>query len=298
MNTRSKGILGAQDGVAVIVTIMVASIISVIGLSLILITEVDTKIALATQINKENLNVGEAALQRALDVLRDKPARGYKEYPWEGALPPSAQVRLNTDVEPDGATIMEGGIIASGSLSSPTYTENGGLSDFDGYYATPHSVTWPTGSVHTTITGYGHLYVLVDNDGNQLMNVPMFVGGGVTGTTDLYAYYTVFVEAVQGDSNWNTPVAGSGAPPSYQVNWALHVPNPGPSPAPLGVDDFDKYQIAVRARVVGLYGSVKDLVMTVKVVKPDGTPYGDEPGSTQGGGSGPPTGGTVTFTQT
>ncbi|MBI2839413.1 MAG: pilus assembly PilX N-terminal domain-containing protein [Acidobacteria bacterium] len=248
----------SEDGVAVVITILVAVAISVIGLSLILITETDTKVAMATQINKENLNVGDGGLRYALNVLRQKPTAGYLDYPWEAVLPPTTHVRQEG---PDADTMLSQGNWTlnrqSTSGAETVYNVVANADDFD-------ATTSP---------------VLTDMTGTAIQNVPMITSSSPSQSqwAASYSYYTVFLEAIQGDSDWNSPGT------------------PGSSDGTLDEYDFDKYAVQVRVRVVGRYGSVKDIVMAVELVNPDGTPYGDVPGSQQGGTGGPPIGQTVGF---
>jgi len=275
---RRTGWWSSEEGMAIILTLMVTAAISVIALSLVLITEIDTKIALATQINKENLNVGDGALNYALNIIREKPTAGYLNYPWERVLPPVAEVRRNTD----GSAFLDNGKLSGGTPNNPSFTSASGASDFDGYSSTPTTVTYPASSANI-VKRYGQMYVLADMAGSNIENVPMY--GLAVEELTTYAYYSVFVEATQGDSDWNNN--------STSLSWGDHTPD-----GALDQHDFDKYGLLVRARVVGLYGSVKDVVMLVKLVKPDGTPYSDVPGSTQGGSTGPSGTTPVGFTQT
>ena len=256
---------------AIILTLLVAAALSVIGLSLVLITETDTKVALATQINKENLNVADGALRLALNVLREKPTTGYLLYPWEKVLPPLAHVRMNTSAfNPTGPNFLENGRLGNGSLSSPSFVDNLGNPAFDDYSSTVTTPTWNGNSY----TAYGQCWVLTDLSTptpGLIQNIPMYPASVTSGSASMYAYYTVYVEAVQGSADWNSS----------------NPANPGTPDGVIDAYDFDRYQVLLRARAVGMYGSVKDVVMVVRLVNPDGTPYGDVPGSTGGGGTGP-----------
>ena len=176
-------------------------------------------------------------MQYALYVVREVPTAGYLNYPWESILPNTAFVR--SDANNNG------------------YLDNGTLSNVN-------NLSNPT---FANVDDSGQMHVLNDLAGNPIQNIPVHAPGGTADLTT-NGYYTAYVEAVQGDADWNT--TGGGGTPDLKFDQY----------------DFDRYSLLLRARTVGLYGSIKDIVMVVRVVKPDGTPYGDEPGSTQGSGTG------------